>query len=248
MQTLKEISLVLSGGAARGAFHLGILQALDELGIEVKERSGSSIGAIVGAAYLSGCSPISIFEFFAQEKFKKAMKTNFLKGTLFRFDFNNPVFDELLNGYKSIEDLPKPLHVTTTNLQKGEVVYNDKGDIRTLVCASGSLYPVFSPIEYNGDMLVDGGVIDNFPILPLMDSKYKILGVNLHPNVYNKKQLRMIRIGFLAWHVARLEEKIKRCDFYLSPSELTKHNILKLKGIDKLFQFGYDEAKKIFSV
>ncbi|MFV0480833.1 MAG: patatin-like phospholipase family protein [Campylobacteraceae bacterium] len=245
MQTTKEVSLVLSGGAARGAFHLGVLQALDELKIEVKEISGSSIGAILGAAYLAGSSPISIFEFFAQGKFKKAMKTNLLKGSLFRFDFNNPIFNELIHDYKNIEDLPKPLHVTTTNLQKGEVTYHNSGDIRALVCASGSLYPVFSPVLINDEMHIDGGVIDNFPILPLKDSKYKILGVNLHPNVYTKKQFKIIRVGFLAWYMGGFNEKIQKCDYYLTSDNLTKHNILKLKGIDKLFQLGYDEAKKL---
>lgn len=244
---MKKISLVLSGGAARGAYHLGVLEALENLNIEVCEISGASIGAIIGASYLSGKSPCEIFDFFAQGKFKKLLKTNILKGTLFKMDFNNKLIFELIEEkYKNIEDLPKLLYISIVNIQDGKVEYKNSGDIRTIVCASSSLYPVFSPIKIDQNTYVDGGVIDNFPIEPIKNSKHAILGVNLHPNLYKPKQLLLARIGFLAWHVAGMEEKIKRCNFYLTNKELSNHFILKTKNIDKLFKMGYDDASLLF--
>jgi NTE family protein len=94
---------------------------------------------------------------------------------------------------------------------------------------------------------MDGGAMDNFPIKPLFETKYKILGSNLHPNVYKPKQSMLIRAFFLACMTHEMDEKIKKCDYYLAPKELTDYNILSVKNIDKLFTLGYEEAKKILA-
>jgi NTE family protein len=241
------ISLVLSGGAARGAFHLGVLQALNELEIPVRAISGASIGAIVGAFYLAGKTPIEIFDFFDSNKFRKVLKFNIHKGSLFRVDMEHKIFDEMLCGVKNIEELSRPLHVSVTDIKKGAVVYHNNGNIKKLVYASGALYPIFGLVDTDEGRFIDGGLMDNFPIEPLLNTKYPILGVNLHPNVYNPKQFIAIRAMFLASMVHGMEDKIKKCDYYLAPEELTNYNILSLKKLDKLFTLGYKETKKIFA-
>jgi NTE family protein len=245
MDPKNGISLVLSGGASRGAFHLGVLQALDELGIPVREVSGASIGAIVGAFYLAGKTPVEIFEFFDSGRFRKVLKLNIRKGSLFTIDMEHEFFDDMLGGVKNIEELSKPLYVSVTDVEKGVVSYRNKGDIRKLLYASGALYPIFGSIKIDGSKFIDGGAMDNFPIQPLLNTKYPILGSNLHPNVYQPNQMMAIRAFYLACMTHGMEEKIKRCDYYLSPKELVNYNILSLKNIDKLFTLGYDETKKI---
>jgi NTE family protein len=241
------ISLVLSGGGARGAFHLGILQALDELKIPIREISGASIGAIIGAFYLAGKTPIEIFNFFDSHKFRKVLKFNIFKGSLFKIDTKHKFFDEMLGEFKNIENLPRPLHVSVTDIKKGVALYCDKGEIKKIVTASGALYPIFEAIDIDGDKCIDGGVLDNFPIQPLLNTKYPIFGSNLHPNVYNPKQSIAIRALFLTCMKRGMEEKRQKCDYYLSPEELASHNILSLKRLDKLFTLGYEEAKKILT-
>ncbi|MDR3178084.1 MAG: patatin-like phospholipase family protein [Campylobacteraceae bacterium] len=247
MNLKNGVSLVLSGGAARGAFHLGILQALDELKIPVREISGASIGAIVGAFYLAGKTPVEIFDFFDSNKFREVLKFNIHKGSLFRVDMENELFNDMLCGVKNIEELSRPLYVSVTDIKKGVVTYNNSGDIKKLVYASGALYPIFGLIDINEGRFIDGGLMDNFPIQPLLDTKYPILGSNLHPNVYNPKQSTAKRALFLTSMMHGLEEKIKRCAYYISPAELTNYNILSLKKLDGLFNLGYNEVKKVLA-
>ncbi|MDR1460219.1 MAG: patatin-like phospholipase family protein [Campylobacteraceae bacterium] len=241
------ISLVLSGGGARGAFHLGILQALDELKIPIREISGASIGAIVGAFYLAGKTPIEIFDFFDSYKFRDVLKLNIFKGSLFRIDTKHKFFDEMLGEFKNIEDFPQPLHVSITDIKEGVVLYCNKGDIKKIVTASGALYPIFETVDIGEGKFMDGGVMDNFPLQPLLNTKYRILGSNLHPNVYKPKQSTITRALFLTSMTHGMKEKIKRCDYYLAPRELANHNILSLKKLDKLFTLGYEEAKRILT-
>ncbi|MDR2341834.1 MAG: patatin-like phospholipase family protein [Campylobacteraceae bacterium] len=241
------ISLVLSGGGSRGAFHLGVLQALDELKIPVREISGASIGAIMGAFYLAGKTPVEIFDFFDSNKFRKILKFNIHRGSLFRVDMENKIFDEMLSGIKNIEDLPKSLHVSVTDIKRGVVLYCNKGDIKKIVYASGALYPIFRPIDIDDSKLMDGGLMDNFPVQPLLSTKYPIFGSNLHPNVYNPKQFIATRALFLTSMMHGMEEKIKKCDYYIAPKELASYNIFSLKSLDKLFTLGYEETKKILA-
>ncbi|MDR3346392.1 MAG: patatin-like phospholipase family protein [Campylobacteraceae bacterium] len=247
MDIKEGVSLVLSGGGARGFFHLGVLQALDELKIPVKEISGASIGAIVGAFYLAGNSPIEIFDFFKSGRYKKSFKLNLFGGSLFKVDVENKIFDEMLGDVKNLEDLPKPLYVSVTNIQQGSVSYLNKGDIKKLVLASGALYPLIGKVVVEGEYLIDGGVMDNFPISPLKGTKYPLIGSNLHPNIYQPKQSVFVRAFFLASLARGLEDKIKLCDYYLAPKELVGRSIFSLKNADKLFKLGYDEAKKALS-
>lgn len=244
---MKKISLVLSGGGSRGAYHLGVIKALEELGFEISAISGASIGSIVGASYLSGKKPEEILEFFMKEKFKKALKFNLFRGGVFKIDYNHSVLDEILDTkYKNIEDLPKPLYVCVANLKKGYAEYKSSGNLKELVCASSSLYPVFSAVVHNGEKLVDGGFVDNFPINPLLDKESKILGVNLHPNVYKEGQSTLKRVIFVSWYSAGMDEKKKKCDYYLTSNELSEHFILKVKCIDKLYTLGYEKTKEMF--
>ncbi|MDR0407381.1 MAG: patatin-like phospholipase family protein [Campylobacteraceae bacterium] len=245
MELKDGISLVLSGGGARGAFHLGVLQALDELKIPIREISGASIGAIVGAFYLAGKTPVEIFDFFDSRKFFKVLKFNIFKGSLFKVNVEHKFFDEMIGNLKNIEELSRPLYASVTDIKKGAVSYCSKGDIKKIVSASGALYPIFATVDIDESKLIDGGVMDNFPIQPLLDTKYPILGSNLHPNVYKPKQSVAIRAFFLTCMTHGMKEKIKRCDYYLAPEELANHHILSLKNLDKLFTLGYEETKKV---
>ncbi|MDR0468221.1 MAG: hypothetical protein LBG67_05160, partial [Campylobacteraceae bacterium] len=72
--------------------------------------------------------------------------------------------------------------------------------------------------------------------------------VNLHPNIYKEKQLTLKRVLFLAWYAAGLDEKIKKCEYYLSSEKLTNHFILKTRGIEELFILGYQDTLNLFEI
>lgn len=238
-----KISLVLSGGAARGAFHLGVLQALDEFGIEIEAISGSSIGAIIGTSYACGVSPKQQLEIFCCDEFKKAFKFNYFNKGLFSINKKVAILHELI-PIKNLEDLKIPMHITTIDLISGRVISFDKGDAKSLCIASASLIPLFKPVAYEGYELVDGGIMDNLPLGVLQKYNYPIFGVDLHPmqqGFKNSMSGIIKRSMFLMWR-ASVEEKIKQCDLYISDDKLSDFSLFSFKKLQKLFDLGYERA------
>lgn len=241
-----KISLVLSGGAARGAFHLGVLQALDERGVEIEAISGSSIGAIIGTSYACGVSPKKQLEIFRSSEFKKAFKFNFFDKGLFSIDKKVTIINELV-PIKKLEDLKIDMHITTIDLVSGHVISFDKGDAKTLCIASASLVPLFKPVSYQGYELVDGGIMDNLPLDALLKYKNPIFGVDLHPMQKGfKNSLSGIikRSMFLMWR-ASVQDKIEKCDLYISDDKLCDFSLFSFKKLQKLFDLGYERASSL---
>lgn len=247
--TNKKITLALSGGAARGAFHLGVLEALDELNFEIMAISGSSIGAIVGAGYLSGKNPQELLEIFTSKRFKKALKFNPLKGGIFYIDENALVISEIVNHKTRLEELNKPLHVSVTDLGEGRVEYKESGNLKELLLASSALVPLFPAIKVERRYLADGGIVDNFPTSPLKELPYPIVGVNLHPNAPLIKHNFFSHLGraiFLGWH-SGVAKNIQECNYYIAPHDLSKYPVFRFKYLKELFGLGYETTKRFFS-
>lgn len=241
----KKISLILSGGGARGAFHLGVLHALDTAQFEVMEISATSIGSIVGAGYLSGISPKEMLETFCSKRFKQAVKFGFKNGIL-QFDLDAPIMDELTKGYKNLEDLPKPLHVSITNLHEGRVEYKSSGNIKQIIATASSILPLFSPIKIGEDFYADGGFMDNLPIKPIINSPYPIIGVNVHPNVSPTKYnffANLKRAMFLSWY-SGICENVDKCAYYIAPKEVTNFPVLRTSRLRELFELGVENGEK----
>lgn len=247
--TNKKISLVLSGGAARGAFHLGALKALEELEFEIMAISASSIGAIVGAGYLSGKSPNELLEIFSSKEFRKAIQFNPLKGGIYHINKDAFIIDEIVNHKQRLEELKKPLHVSISDLGKGQVEYKNSGKLKELLLASSALIPIFPAVRIDGKYFADGAIIDNFPTAPIKNLPYPIVGINLHPNTPPKKHnffTHLSQAMFLAWH-SGVMKSITECDVYIAPHELSKYSIFRLKHLKELFDLGEKTTKEILA-
>ena len=161
----KEIHLVLSGGAARGIAHIGIIEVLEEAGYRIRSVSGTSMGALVGAVYASGQ-----LEAFKRALFKVSL-AEIVK--LLDFTFKYPGLikgDKIMHwlapylSSRPIEELPLPYLAMATDLaHKTEVVF-DHGDLATAVRASISIPSIFVPVYRDDQILVDGGVLNNIPV------------------------------------------------------------------------------------
>lgn len=159
----KTIGLALSGGAARGFAHLGVLKALTEHHIPVDFVSGTSAGSIAGAAFASGLSIDEIAELGKQMSWFRMTGFSYsVKGLL-----SNQAMGEFLRRHfraDKFEDLAIPFAAVTCDLETGEeVVLKEQGDLIAAVRASCALPGVFTPIEIDGRTLIDGGVISNVP-------------------------------------------------------------------------------------
>ncbi|HFU74293.1 MAG TPA: hypothetical protein ENK65_01930 [Helicobacteraceae bacterium] len=193
-----RISLALSGGAARGAFHIGALQSLYKHNIDIVAISGTSIGAVVGAAYCGGKKPLEILDIFKSSEFKKMMKFSLSKDGFISMDATAPIISELFTTPR-IESLNIPLSVTTTDVTHSKIKRFESGDIFPIVTASSALVPLFQPITYNNVKYIDGGVFDNLPTRPLQKYNTPILGINLHiafpsQSVYLENDTKMFQV------------------------------------------------------
>ncbi len=160
----KRIGLALSGGAARGFAHIGVLKALKENGIPVDFIAGTSAGSFAGGAYASGMSIESIVKLGERISWYRVSGLSFsAKGLI----SNAPIAEIIKNKFpfNRFEELMIPFAAVATNLETGaEVVFRDKGDLGFAICASCAIPGIFAPLtDEAGNMYVDGGVVAPVP-------------------------------------------------------------------------------------
>ena len=160
------IGLALGGGFARGIAHVGVLKVLEEEGIPVRMIAGTSVGALIGAAY---CSGVTIAEL--EEVAYKVRFTTFARWTLSRYGFasNDRMVSFLTRTLKvqTFEELRIPLGVTATDFNTGEGTVFTSGSIIDPVRASCAYPGMFLPVEIHGRWLVDGMLSHPVPTRPL---------------------------------------------------------------------------------
>ena len=165
-QRVPAIGLALGGGFARGIAHVGVLKVLEEEGIPVRMIAGTSVGAIMGAAY---CSGLTIAEL--EELAHKVRFTTFARWTLSRYGFatNDRMVSFLTRTLKvqTFEELRIPLGVTATDFNTGEGMVFTSGSIIDPVRASCAYPGMFLPVEIRGRWLVDGMLSNPVPTRPL---------------------------------------------------------------------------------
>ncbi len=161
----KKIGLALSGGAARGYAHLGVLRVLEEEGIPIDFIAGTSAGSFAGGAYASGLSIEQIKEIAQDISWYRVSGLNFsAKGLI----SNKPIANIIKNQFPTnrFEQLRVPFAAVATNLQTGKKkVFKKEGDLGFAICASCAIPGIFAPlIDEDGNQFVDGGVVANLPV------------------------------------------------------------------------------------
>ena len=164
MITGTACGVVLGGGGPRGFAHLGVLHALELAGVPVDVVGGTSIGAVMGALCAQGLPHA--------ERVERALRAFTRSGPLMSptlplvaLSSGNRV-DRLLAehfGGTSIENLPVRFFCVSANLTRAEEVIHERGELWRAIRASLSLPGIFPPVYYDGDLLVDGGALDNVP-------------------------------------------------------------------------------------
>jgi NTE family protein len=173
------IGLALGGGFARGIAHIGVLKVLEEEKIPIDYIAGTSVGALIGAAYCSGVSIGELEEVARRVRFK-----TFARWTLSRHGFaTNQRMIGFLNSIlkvKSFEELRIPLAVAATDLSTGEGVVFHSGPLVDPVRASCAYPGMFLPVNIRGRWLVDGMLAHAVPTRPLLDmGAKKVVAVHL---------------------------------------------------------------------
>ncbi|HLW85380.1 MAG TPA: patatin-like phospholipase family protein [Candidatus Sulfotelmatobacter sp.] len=173
------IGLALGGGFARGIAHIGVLKVLEEAGIPVRVVTGTSVGALIGAAYCSGLSCDELEAVAHAVRF-----TTFARWTLSRYGFasNDRMVSFLDRTLKvrTFEELRIPLGVAATDFNTGEGVVFHSGAINDAVRASCAYPGMFLPVEIRGRYLIDGMLSHPVPTRPLREmGAERVLAVHL---------------------------------------------------------------------
>jgi NTE family protein len=180
-QKSKTVSLVLGSGGARGHAHIGVIRALHEMGFEVRNISGCSMGSVIGGIYAA--DKLDTYTEWAFQLTRgdvvKLLDFSFSLRSIFKGERIFDVLKELV-GDRKIEDLDKRLTAVATSLEDEEEVWLNSGSLFTAMRSSTAVPGVFSPVKLNGKTLVDGGLVNPLPIAPtLNDPTDFTIAVNL---------------------------------------------------------------------
>jgi NTE family protein len=161
-----KIGLALSGGGARGLAHIGVLKVLEQEGIAVDLLAGTSMGGLIAAAYAAGMNA----DFLEQEALRMAN----IRRLLALADLSRPrrgLFEgQKVHAYlaghlgdRTFDDLQLPLTLVAVDLNAGQEVHLNQGRVADAVRATIAIPGVFAPVERDGQLLVDGGLLNNLP-------------------------------------------------------------------------------------
>ena len=162
----KRFGLALGAGGAKGVAHIGALQALEDNKLKPDIITGCSAGSVVAACYAYGMKPKSIFA-----ECKKLTKTDFVdlnlnvlkgKSVLKSVKFKN-IIEKYLGGVL-IEQLKLPFACIAADLNTGRLFEFTAGDVTTAIRASCAIPVIFAPVEKDGMLLVDGGILSRTPV------------------------------------------------------------------------------------
>lgn len=182
-QQTKTLGLALGGGGVRGLAHVGVLSMLDDLGIKISAITGTSMGAIVGAAYATGVPMnllIKALTKYAPKKYVDFWTLNILHQSLMKGDNFDRMLEELF-GEKQIEECKIPFSCTAVDIESGTLVHLKTGLLWKAVRASSSLPFLLPPVLFQEHLLVDGGIIDNLPLPEIREyGTDVIMGSSIH--------------------------------------------------------------------
>ncbi len=165
----QKIGIALSGGGARGLAHIGVLEVLDDLGIQIDVVSGTSMGAIIGAAY---CIQDGLQD--AKKLLDSADWKSFLMFSVFQLSLtglvNEKKVDELLKiflGDKTFKDCKKQFCCVSVDILSSTKIVMSSGSLREAVLASAAIPGIFSPVSRDNRLLVDGSIIEPLPTIAI---------------------------------------------------------------------------------
>ncbi|AMM52305.1 hypothetical protein TH61_15425 [Rufibacter sp. DG15C] len=241
-----RIGVCLSGGAARGIAHLGVIKALNELQIPIDVISGTSSGAIAGAFIAAGFAPEEVLELVRDVSVTQFLRPALNKGIL-HSNALLKIFEQHLEGI-TFADLPTQLIISATDLNQGSTVYLTEGLVANALRASSALPIMFQPVAHQEMLLVDGGLLNNLPVECLTGTCDKIIGVHVNP-VNHQADIKSIRqVTERVFHLAinaNVQQRIAICSIFLEPPALKNYHIYAINKAQEIFEVGYQYAKSL---
>ncbi|QKJ32136.1 patatin-like phospholipase family protein [Mucilaginibacter mali] len=245
-QKPKKIGLALSGGGIRGVSHLGVIQALTDHGIQFSHISGTSAGAIGAAFIAAGYAPQDFLQMIREARLFKLLRPAMSGGGLVsilkaRFLINQYI------PHNSFEKLNTRITIAAVDLGEGKLVYFTDGELDLAVLASCCLPGIFKPIVINGHMYIDGGILNNFPVEPLVGNCDLIIGSSCNhlPVITEIKSFgNMIDRAAMIAINASLNTHKSLCDIVIEPHGLGGYGVFDTDCAEEIYMIGYEEGLK----
>lgn len=206
----KDVALALSSGGARGLAHIGAIEELEAQDYRITSIAGCSIGALIGGVYAAG----KLSEF--REWMKTVDRKKMLELTDFSLSLNhivkgNRIIEAIMEFVPdmAIEDLPIPFCAVATDWKAGREVILNNGSLFEAIRASISLPSFYEPVQRDGMILIDGGVINPIPLNRVMRQEGDILvGVDVSGHDYKAQWEKMNKLTQMQKHDSSLKAKL----------------------------------------
>ncbi|MCJ7840080.1 patatin-like phospholipase family protein [Lederbergia sp. NSJ-179] len=159
---MKQTGLSLGGGSLRGVAHIGALKELVDQGITITHIAGTSAGSVVGGLYACGIQPEIMKSMVQHLSIRRYLDLALNRKGMLKGDRIYQSLVKWTDG-RHFSDLNIPFAVICVDLISGEMVVIDSGEVALAIRASIAIPGIFSPVEMNGQLLVDGYILNNNP-------------------------------------------------------------------------------------
>ena len=241
------IGLTLSGGGMRGIAHIAVLKALEEYNLKPDIISGTSAGSVVAAFYAFGKTPDEMMDIVRKTTFFSRSFLRLSKNGIFSSNFILKLFTDHFPE-DDFKILKIPVYVATTELTHGIVDFFSEGKLFWPLLASSSVPFVLPPVKMNDRIYVDGGVLDNLPIEPIVDKCDFLIASHVNSISYDSlENMSLMKEFDRILHLAIAKSvyaKMNTCDIFLDPPKMTKFSLFNKKSLDIMFDEVYDYTCK----
>ena len=237
-----RVGLALSGGAARGFAHVGVLGALIEAGIPIDCVAGCSAGSILGALYCAGVSIERIGALAPGISWRRIAEIANSDQGLLTFEKLERLMVMLI-GDVEFGELERPFAVVALNAVTGERLIIHQGRVAAAVRASCSVPGVVTPVDFDGRLLVDGGIVDNLPVDAARElgADY-VIGVDVFEPHYRRKRGPLGKgLTVLETLVRNTGGGVGRADFLIAPKTAGR-TYIRFSRYEELVQLGRQAA------
>ncbi len=276
-----KVGLILSGGAAKGMAHVGVLKVIEEAGLKIDYIGGTSMGGLVSALYAIGYSADSLAALVATFDWDRLLSDDIHRRDLSieekpdydRFFVTFPLQErkvklpqgvvtgqnienllaELCSHVHNIQDFNQfqiPFLCVSADVATGEEVIHREGYLPGAMRATMAIPSLFTPVKIDGRLLIDGGVVNNFPVEHVQEMGADILiGVNVGNQPFTAEdEVNFLKVMeqtvFLASNKLT-KENIKLCDIYIAP-DITGYSSTSFSEGDSLIARGDRAAREHF--
>lgn len=246
MKHYRKIGLALGGGGARGAAHIGVLHELEKQKVPIDLIVGTSSGSIIGAFYAYGLPLARIREIFSRMRLGSLLYFRFLITGIYSSKFIERSCGKYI-GDVDFSDLKIPMAAVATDLNSAESVILQEGLVKRAISASSAFPLYFTPVEMDGRLLIDGGVLSNVPVDAVRRLGAEIvIAVDLGSVAISQERLNLTSILQRSADIMirkMTDDSLSRADIVIKP-EIEQFPVFDLKYFSEFVQRGKEAAQK----